>query len=573
MIDPTSIYNDVFFSQSVHQALVAGNIIRSGDDARSLMHSLLARLEGVERLLGEGSGATSLVLSDLEDLIRRGVCTLGSPLLTNVSFSRATLSSCCAVPLPPGTFSSGHAALASSYYKLNMGSGYNLDAAEDPVSVLYQLNEHAHELTRDNTCERYIGNMAHLSVHHPDILKFIAAKIVRSDVLHFNISVDVSEAFMRAVELDEAYTLSDGRMASASAVWDELIACAWACGDPGIISLDRFNQGNALRDISPYVTTAPCGEVGLAKGESCVFGYVNIAACLRRRDGALVLDEGLVDRAATCLTRVLDDALEGSLAGYPTASSTRVMADNRKIGIGVCGFADALLLMELSYGSQDACALLNRAMSAINFSSKQASMELSARRGAFKNFGISRYRSEPGYLSRCSAFAANPGRQEWLDLERAVATHGLRNAMTTALPPSGRSSILLGVNSSIEPFLSFTPGSHSPLLCRLLSEQEIVKVGKRGEVVAAVLPGTSHMTARPSLYRRAIDIPPPEHLAVLKEAAPLVDDGISKTVNLPEHASQGDVSEIFLNAWRAGLKAISLYREPQSPDEVVASAA
>ena len=133
--------------------------------------------------------------------------------------------------------------------------------------------------------------------------------------------------------------------------------------------------------------------------------------------------------------------------------------------------------------------------------------------------------------------------------------------MTTALPPSGRSSILLGVNSSIEPFLTFEQTDHAPLLCRLMAEDGLLTVGPGGTVLTAMRPNAPQNTARSSLFRRAIDIPAAEHLAVLAEAAALVDDGVSKTVNLREDASRSEVSDIYLEAWRGGLKAISVYRE------------
>lgn len=551
----SDIYRDVFFSPAVHDILVGGTIIPPQGNARGLVQALLHRIAEAERLLGESSVATSEALGDLEDLIEAGVCILGSPLLTNVAFSRPTLSSCSAVPMPAGPFSEGHAEAAAAYYGLNMGSGYNLDAAEDPVRMLYDLNAHARDLTQQRSCERYIGNMAHLSVHHPQIRRFIAAKVSRHNVLHFNISIDVSEAFMRAVSEDSTYTLRGGCPQRAREVWDDLVSCAWACGDPGLISLERFNAGNALAGTSPYVTTAPCAEVGLAAGETCVFGYINLAACLKREGGALELDETLVTRAAKCLTRILDDAVEASLAGSPTAVTGEVMARNRKIGIGICGYADVLLMMELDYGSTPARALLNCALSTINFSSKVASMELAARRGSFADFGSSRYQTEPGFLSRSRAFASNPGADLWRNLERDVARWGLRNAMTTALPPSGRSALLLGVNSSIEPFLSLKPSGHGPLICRLLDH------------------GPGAEAERLTLYRSAINILPSEHIAVSAEAAGLVDDSLSKTVNLRQDASLADVSEVFLTAWAAGLKGISVFRDHSLPLQAPARAA
>jgi len=557
----SDIYRNVFFSREVHKVLMRGSIISPEGDARSLVASLLRRLEAAELGLNEPPRSTAAVLSELEYLIGAGVCTLGSPLLTNVAFSHPTLSSCGAVSLPAGLFSSAHADAAASYYRLNMGSGYNLNEARDPVALLYQLNEHAMELTRTNRCERYIGNIAHLSVHHPRIRQFITAKLNRRDVVHFNISVDVSPSFMAAVEADQEYSLMNGASVSARLMWDALVHSAWMCGDPGLICLDRYNADNAVAEQSPYVTTAPCAEVGLAAGETCVFGYINVAACLTESAGELHLDDELVERATRCLTRVLDDAVEESVSGSPNAITASVMRLTRKIGIGLCGYADALLLMGLDYGSDEGTAVLNRTLSLINHASKHSSMELAARRGSFGAFEASRYRTEPGFLTRTAQRATAPGMGAWQGLEREVARWGLRNAMTTALPPSGRSSILLGVNSSIEPYLTFAPSDHSPLLLRLLTQRGMLVTRPGGSVLSARAPAEPHLPARWSLFRKASEITPTEHLAVLLEAAALADDGVSKTVNLNQDASEADVGEIYLRAWRGGLKAISVYRE------------
>jgi ribonucleoside-diphosphate reductase alpha chain len=470
----STLYRDIFFSAATHKVLVGGAIMPADSNARALLGVVLQRLGATDRPFRDDK--TDETFSELERLIEDGVCILGSPMLTNVAFNRETLSSCAAVPILRGV--PGNVADPTAYYRLNMGSGFNLDGFVNPVEALYRLNDQAAELTRSRACERYIGNMAHISIHHPGIETFVTAKIARRDVVHFNISVDISDAFITALERDVAYALWDGRQIQARVVWDAIVDSAWSCGDPGIISLDRYNADNALARMSRYETTAPCAEVGLAAGETCVFGYINVAACLRQSERGLQLDENLVERAAACLTRVLDDAVEASLSGAPSPETATVMSQGRKIGIGICGFVDALFLMDIDYGDDAGNNLLSRTLSAIDFASKLASARLSASRGTFGKFSASRYATDPGFLSRRPT---RPDRRR--ELEREVARWGLRNVMTTALPPSGRSSILLGVNGSIEPFLTFAVNDHSPLICRNLVHERVISVDDLGSVV------------------------------------------------------------------------------------------
>jgi ribonucleoside-diphosphate reductase alpha chain len=443
-----------------------------------------------------------------------------------------------------------------------MGAGYNLNTAADPVHSLLRLNEHAARVEASGLCERYIGNIAHISVNHPRVKDFIQAKICHQGIVHFNTSIDLTDDFMGAVLNQMTPSSTSGGRMPASELWSEIIKCAWACGDPGIISLARYGSGNPLRDISPYETVAPCAEVGLAPGESCVFGYINLAACLQ--PGSLDLDLELIGSVAECLTRVLDDALEASIDGYPNDVSNAVMASNRKIGIGICGYADMLMWKGVDYGSRKSIESLTAALAMINFRSKLASLSLAARRGPFPHFYFSRLVSEPGFISRFGAFsgAAIP-QSEWNKLESTVANHGLRNSMTTALPPSGRSSRLIGANPSLEPYLTISHNGEHPLPIRILLEQGFVSTTTNGGLMTTYQDSQSwpeQARNKNSLFRCATEIDFKDHLATLEVASRLVDDGVSKTINLPASASVAAVDTVYKAAWSAGLKAISVYR-------------
>jgi ribonucleoside-diphosphate reductase alpha chain len=561
-INPSAHYANIFFSQQTAELMRRELILQPGGSAITLLADLTARLARAEKELGEAANDTDSTLAEFYDHMRRGACTLGSPLLTNIAAGRQTLGSCSAVPIKVQTISTSDFDLAESYYNLNMGSGFDLTDSPDPCGALLRLNQHATRVENSGTCERYVGNIAHLSVHHPRVLEFIDVKRGRDDVIHFNISVDLTEEFMQALSTDADVRMKDGTKRGSREIWEAIVEGAWECGDPGIISLERYNMGNALGESAPYVTTAPCAEVGLSPGETCVFGYINLAACLRTTP-VLSVDLDLVGAVAECLTRVLDDAVQSSLSALPIPVSSAVMSAKRKIGIGVCGLADALLWLGIGYASPESERLLADVLATVNFRSKEASLRLAERRGPFLSFDVSEYRHNVGFLGRFGKIASAVDQAAWDTLAGHVATRGLRNVMTTALPPSGRSALLLGVNPSIEPYLALHDGRDfaAPLHAMLLTGQARVE---EGSGMVAVCDSSVDRPTAPasvnSIFRTAPEITPEEHLRILQVAAGLVDDGVSKTINLPQNKTPEDISSIFEQAWAAGLKAISVYR-------------
>jgi ribonucleoside-diphosphate reductase alpha chain len=561
-IDPAACYEGVIFSTSSQRIMKEGKILTGPATAASMISSLLSQLARVEHRLGEQSTVIDNELSRLYDFIKRGICILGTPLLTNTSSGRPTLSSCASVPIAGVEITPATLALAESYYRLNMGSGYNLTALKDPVAALLSLNEHAELVEASGDCERYVGNMAHVSIDHPRVLEFIRAKTRHRGVIHFNTSIDITSRYMTALLNDAAGGTKRRDSLLSTTLWDELVHCAWECGDPGIISLARYNQGNPLRDVSPYITVAPCAEVGLAAGECCVFGYINLAACLQ--PGTLDLDLNLIGDAAECLTRILDDSLELSLDGYPSVTSGSVMAANRKIGIGICGFADMLMWKGVDYGSPKSRDYLRDALATINFRSKRASLHLALKRGPFPQFPFSRFVSERGFIRRFSRAGGKAvSVDDWEELERQISDTGLRNVMTTALPPSGRAARLLGVNPSVEPYWSMKYEGDVVPPVRVYMGAGLVKEVSSGEFVVVHHPCKNwpeDARDQRSLFRCASDIDYTEHFSILEIAAQLVDDGVSKTINLPPSAQKQTVDAIFRHAWDSGLKALSIYR-------------
>lgn len=560
-INPSTSYKEKLFTDHVVAMMRKGNILTSGTPAEMLA-KLTNRLLIAEQAMHESDASAEQAVSELYDYIRNGTCILGSPLLTNITAGHQGLASCSAVPIKVEALSADELDLAEAYYKLNVGSGYDLTPAGDPAKALALLNKHAASIEQSNTCERYIGNIAHVSVRHPRVLDFIRAKTITDEIVHFNTSVDVDDDYIDAVENKWMFTASDGSQHSAARIWDAIVDAAWLCGDPGIISMNRYNKGNALAAQSPYTTTAPCAEVGLAPGESCVFGYVNLAACVKTYP-SLSIDLALIANVAKCLTRVLDDALELSITAFPDPRSRAVMRGKRKIGIGVCGFADALMWLGIDYGSAASSRLLADILATVNFESKVASLELAARRGAFLSFSQSTYAHDESFLARFGRIPSAVPASEWTALSRKAAVRGLRNVMTTALPPSGRSALMCDANPSIEPYLTLHGQSDdwvSPI--KELLDQGYVSLTSDGLSVSRAGADEWPVSAATtqSLFRTSIEIAPDEHFNILRTAASFVDDGVSKTINIPSDASRETVDKIYRNAWASDLKAISVYR-------------
>ncbi len=560
---PADAYAGVFFSPDSVRVMRAGSILPPEMSPERLLSDLTTEIARAEHSLGATAADTERLLVEFADYVRRGLCTLGSPLLTNIAAKHPVLASCTAVPLDAAVLAATDFRLAESYYNLNMGSGYDLTAARDPSDALLRLNAHAEAVESSGSCERYVGNIAHVSVRHPKIFEFAIIKATRSDIVHFNTSIEVTPDFMESVRHAGTFQTSDGVRHSSLELWNSIVESAWHCGDPGILCLDRYNAGNPLAAHWPYVTTAPCAEVGLSAGEVCVFGYINLAACLSRQ-GRLRLDLDLLGDIADCLTRVLDDALELSLAGAPTALTATVLSAKRKIGIGICGYADTLLWLGMDYGSEQGVKLLQNALAVINYRSKVASLELALERGSFSGFPLSSYATDPSFLTRFAAPGLCVQSADWRELAENVRKHGLRHVMTTALPPAGRSALLLGVNPSLEPYLELDRQGRwvRPIAAQLATgracvDHDLQLVSKRSQDGSWPQAATSDV----SLFRTAPSIDVQDHMRVAAAAAALVDDGVSKTINLHPSNTREDVSQVYLDAWTAGLKAISIFRD------------
>jgi len=504
-----------------------------------------------------------------------GYCMLGTPILTNAGRYNTALSSCAIVPIDLQELHIDTEEVIRSYYRQNMGSGFDLTCSTKPVLLLHWIDNLSAKETATGTYDRYIGNMGLLHISHPAVLEFIRAKR-QSNMAYFNISVNVTEEFMHKAKSSEAFSLSNGSTVNAYDLLQQMAENAWYNGDPGLVFLDRMNKDNPVLKMGQYLSTPPCAEMGLEEGETCHFGSLNLHRFVRGNGASATIDFDKLKRVTHVLTRVLDNAIEYSIPRYPTRVSADIAKMKRRIGIGVCGLADVLLAYDFPYDSQKARNLARDVISFINYTSKRSSVELAELRGSCTAMNFSSLNEYLGGNFLEEKYARHATRtvssDEWVQLAATIRERGLRNISTTALPPTGRTSLLLDTTSSIEPFLNIVDNKgyvHHSI-------QDFLEKRIQGDKAlvedmcweAAHTGSFQHIESLPDCVRdrlkAAKEIAPEAQVSMVAEVAGLfgvVDESASKTVNLPHEATVDDVRKVFLLAHDLGLKNISVYRD------------
>ncbi|WP_280330678.1 ribonucleotide reductase N-terminal alpha domain-containing protein [Nocardia wallacei] len=448
-------------------------------------------------------------------------------------------------------------------HEQGMGTGFNLDETDDPVATLRFLNDVAVESAEGGREDRPVGNMAILSVRHPKINEFIHAKVnAASDGTDwkFNISIDLDRGFLEAMERGEVIELRDGRRADARQLFETLCSAAATCADPGIVFLDRMNARNPLPGMGAYTTTAPCAEVGLIAGETCQFGYLNIRKFVAtNKFGQAAIDTPKLADATRLLTRALDNSLEISQRTLAGPRARHVLMQKRKIGIGLCGLADALSVAGLPYDSEAARVLMTDILSFINFTSKEESVRLGEQRGPFGAMSTSvignRHRETPGHIERLygQLESGTVPAAAWRQLSQHVAATGmLRHVSTIALPPTGRSALVIDASTGIEPHFD-TFSANEDVRAAL---ERVVRNEYRESIYAD--PSTHSQTVQ-NILASASEISPAGHIAMAAALQQYTDEAISKTINLPIGATADEVRDVYCAGYKANLSGVTVY--------------
>ncbi|MBL28148.1 MAG: ribonucleoside-diphosphate reductase, adenosylcobalamin-dependent [Rhodospirillaceae bacterium] len=389
--------------------------------------------------------------------------------------------------------------------------------------------------------------MATLRCDHPDIEAFIEAKREPGRLRMFNLSVLVTDAFMQAVKKDESWELVfDGtvyKTLSARELWDRIMRATYAYAEPGVIFIDRINRLNNLWYAEQIQATNPCGEQPLPPHGACLLGSVNLAKLVRNpfaEDAAMDVEalDGLVRTAI----RMLDNAID--VSRYPLPQQAEEARNKRRIGLGITGLGDALILCRARYGSDRALTLTEQWMRVVRDAAYRASVDLAAEKGPFPLFDAARY-LEGETIAGLDA-----------DIRDGIAKHGIRNALVTSVAPTGTISLLAdNVSSGLEPVFSFSFRRNVLMPDGSRKSEEVTDYAYR---LYHRLHG--EFTALPDYFVDAEKLTPADHLRMQAVVQRFVDSSISKTINCPEDIGFEAFKDIYMQAYDLGCKGCTTYR-------------
>jgi ribonucleoside-diphosphate reductase alpha chain len=559
------------------KVVLSRRYLRKGPDGkpyelpRELFWRVAAKIAAQEANFKGGKARVAARAREYYDLLTSFRFLPNSPTLMNAGTDLGQLAACFVLPVGDSIEEIFDAVkYAALIHKSGGGTGFSFSrlrptdsrvgstggVASGPLSFLRIFNTATEQIKQGGT--RRGANMGILRVDHPDIMRFIKAKENDGALNNFNLSVGLTEAFMQAVDKDEEYELvapNTGEVwerLRARDVFQLLVQKAWESGDPGMVFLDRINRDNPTPRLGEIEATNPCGEQPLLPYEACNLGSINLAA-FYSEDIEGGIDWDALRTVVHQSVRFLDNVIEASV--YPLDLITETVRTNRKIGLGIMGFADLLYQLSVPYNSQEGVGLAEKVMSFIMEESRVASHELAVERGPF-----------PAYEG--STFAAKK-------------QGPFRNATTTTIAPTGTLSILAGCSSGIEPLFALS------FVRNVMDNDKLVEVNphfeealKKAEAYSpklmeevARVGSIQSMEYLPADIRRvfvtAMDIEPIWHLKMQAAFQKFTDNAVSKTVNLPNSATQEDIWNIYWQAYELGCKGVTVYRDGCKSSQVL----
>ncbi|QUD86890.1 adenosylcobalamin-dependent ribonucleoside-diphosphate reductase [Phenylobacterium montanum] len=475
----------------------------------------------------------------------------------------ATLLNCFVLPGPGASVERCMASLSEAMVTLCAGGGVGIDfsgapqrgaavadgpAAPGPVALLALWDQACAVLLAE--AQRRGAMMGALNCAHPDVETFAAAKGRPGALPRFDLSIGITDGFMAAVEADRAWTLrfpiaaggrAPGRLVRARDLWRHIMTCAYETGEPGVLFLDRIDEANNLRGQERIATTNPCGEIPLPDYGGCTLGSLNLARFVKDpfTERARLDLAGLAQTAATAV-RLLDNVID--LSPYPLPKQAEAARSSRRVGLGIMGLADALVMLGMRYGEPASLQAAAEMMRAIRDAAYGASIGLAREKGAFPVF------QRDAYLASPFVQALPPGVRD------GIAEHGIRNSHLLAIAPTGAISLLAGAGSSgLEPIFD--------------EVRSLTVAGDDGsaqafQVLDPAVAAWRAMgrSARPPGYVEARELSIAAHLGMQAALQPFVDNAISKTVNVASDLPFEAFQDIYRDAHRLGLKGCTVFR-------------
>ena len=539
------------------------------EDVSGLFHRVAAAVAAADARYDERADIRA-VASSFYELMTSLRFLPNSPTLMNAGRPLGQLSACFVLPIEDSMEAIFETVKnAALIHKSGGGTGFSFSrlrqngapvnstggVASGPVSFMRVFNMATEAVKQGGT--RRGANMGILRVDHPDIEEFIHCKKVNGDITNFNLSVGITEEFMKAVESGADYALIDPKTKApvgtlnAKAMFDEIVDAAWSNGEPGIIFLDRLNRDNVVPAQGEIESTNPCGEQPLLPYESCNLGSINLVKMLRKTADGYELDYDLLCATIHEAVHFLDNVID--INNYPLEQIGKVTRETRKIGLGIMGFADMLLYLGVPYNSEEGVDLAENLMAYINIEGHNASRLLAKQRGAFPLFDESIYKNEAP----------------------------LRNGTVTTIAPTGTLSMIGGCSSGVEPVFAYVyvrnimDGTEmievNPVLRETLqrrglySEELMRKVAKEGTI--------AHIEEIPadirSVFVCAHDVSPVFHTKMQAAFQHNTDNAVSKTVNFPTAATKEEVAEVYRLSYEMGCKGVTIYRDGSRDSQVL----